>query len=207
MELLERMNKHKLVFAASLLLFLFAAARLVCFLRQDRTLPVQPTVPACSLRKSAAGANDVLARGFWKAGSRDFTQRFSEAETAAKHEETPDGQADGQDDRQTDIDPQKTDVVEHTQELETQTAQIPEPAFELPYNFKAILRAGKVFAVLEDKATGALTKCSVGDRLDGLTVVDIDLTSITFEDADGKPYRLRDAFGRKYGPPDTDERM
>ena len=208
MEFLERTNKHKAAFAASLLLFLFAGARLVGYLLQDRSLPVYPTVPAAALKQPAADANDtLLARDFWKSGSRDFMNRYSETKTAATHEQPQAEQAAGMHNQKTNNDHHQIEAEELEQEAETQTAQAEEPPFELPYSFKAILRAGKTIAVLEDKVTGALTRCSVGDRLDGLTVVAIDLTSITLEDADGKPYCLRDAFGRKYGSPGTDERM
>jgi len=208
-EILDRISKHKAIFIASLLLFLFAGARISGFLLKNRTLPAQPTVAPLALSRPANDSLDAqLAREFWTEGKRDFFQPpHAETRTARNAEkEKEDKQAAGNEELIPPIAGEDRQQNHDGLEL-AETQEAAAPPFELPYNFKAVVHVDTIFAVLEDKQTGTLTRCSVGDCIDGLTVVSIDRASIKFEDADGRPYQLKDAFGRKYDSNGTGRRM
>lgn len=69
---------------------------------------------------------------------------------------------------------------------------------ELPFTFKATIKVGKQFVVLEDKATGKLLRCVVGDTVNELTIVQINPTSVVFEDEQGQVHKLVDPMREKY---------
>ncbi|NQT19536.1 MAG: hypothetical protein HQ592_07515 [Planctomycetes bacterium] len=70
--------------------------------------------------------------------------------------------------------------------------------FELPFTFKAVIKIGKQFVVLEDKDSGELVRCVVGDTLNDLTVVEIYATSVVLEDKEGNAHELLDPIREKY---------
>ena len=69
---------------------------------------------------------------------------------------------------------------------------------ELPFTFKATIKVGKQFVVLEDKATGELVRCAVGDTVNELTIVKINSTSVVLEDEQGEVHELIDPVREKY---------
>jgi len=75
---------------------------------------------------------------------------------------------------------------------------VAEKPFEVPFSFNATITVGRKYAVLQDKATGALKRCSIGDSLDGLKVVDIYSTSVLLEDEQGVRHELIDSTREKY---------
>ena len=52
--------------------------------------------------------------------------------------------------------------------------------------------------VLEDKDSGELVRCAVGDTLNDLTIVEIYATSVVFEDKEGNAHELLDPIREKY---------
>ena len=69
---------------------------------------------------------------------------------------------------------------------------------ELPLVFKAMINVGKQFVVLEDKETGDLKRCAVGDVINEFKIVEINPTSVLLEDAEGNQHELVDASRQKY---------
>ena len=69
---------------------------------------------------------------------------------------------------------------------------------EIPFSFKGMVRLTKPTVLLEDKQSGKLTRYGVGDKVNGLEIVNIYSTSITVKDAEGTEYELQDALRQKY---------
>jgi len=75
---------------------------------------------------------------------------------------------------------------------------VAEQPFEVPFTFNATITVGKKYAVLQDKATGTLTRCTIGDSLNGLTIVEIHSSSVVVRDEQGNQYELVDSVREKY---------
>ncbi|HUU70104.1 MAG TPA: hypothetical protein VM186_11300 [Planctomycetota bacterium] len=73
-----------------------------------------------------------------------------------------------------------------------------EPAFEVPFTFKGMVKIGKPTALLEGKEDKKLKRYTVGDTVDGLTITAIYATSVVVRDEKGNEYELQDALRQKY---------
>ena len=206
---MQSINKEKVLCAAAVALLVLTAYAVVAHALKPDSLPAHPT--ARDMELHAAGDPAIEPQGFvrfWNFGPRNpFQPVIDPYETADPAQEDGDN-ALAQDDGDRGGRDENADeaVVEHRdQQLENEIrveaekgVDLAEKGFEMPLGLKGTIEVRERWAVLEDLATGSLTRCIIGDTLCGMTVMGISPTSVIVQDRSGDLHALLDAFRRKY---------
>ena len=208
---MQSINKEKVLCAAAAALLELTAYAVVADALKPDSLPAYPTARGVELH---AGGDPVIEpQGFalfWNFGPRNPFQPVIDPYETAHLEQQDADNALAQDDGDRggrDEDTDEAGVEHRNQQREDEIkveaeegVDLAEKGFEMPLGLKGTIEVGdrERWAVLEDLATGSLTRCIIGDTLCGMTVMGISPTSVVVQDRSGDLHALLDAFRRKY---------